>query len=106
VVCGRHCIHTVCNSSRVVIHTCTLTMHMHRIMMCVCSLCGFPPFDETTGYNLDFPSPEWDNVSESAKDLIKKLLTVDPAKRLSANQALSHLWVSGASAGKQSIAGM
>ena len=71
-----------------------------------CRLCGFPPFDETTGYDLEFPSPEWDNVSESAKDLIQKLLVVDPAKRLSANQALSHLWVSGAGAGNQSIAGM
>lgn len=32
--------------------------------------------------------PEWDEVSEEAKDLVKKLLTFDPAKRISAADAL------------------
>eukprot|EP01133_Synstelium_polycarpum_P014513 gene14513-17132_t len=68
-------------------------------------LCGFPPFDETTGYNLEFPSPEWDNISDSAKDLIKSLLVTDPSKRPTASQILKHFWVSGVSAGKQSIIG-
>ncbi len=35
----------------------------------------------------------WDNVSPEAKDLIKKLLVVDPAQRLSAKEALRHEWV-------------
>ena len=32
----------------------------------------------------EFPSPYWDNVSESAKDLIQKILVPDPTKRLNA----------------------
>lgn len=69
--------------------------------MLICSrLCGFPPFDETTGYALEFPSPEWDNISDSARDLIKNLLVVDTTKRYNVNQTISHLWVSGATAGK------
>lgn len=34
-----------------------------------------------TGGKFDFPSPYWDEVSDSAKDLIKKLLCVDPKAR-------------------------
>ncbi|KAF2070104.1 hypothetical protein CYY_008578 [Polysphondylium violaceum] len=68
-------------------------------------LCGFPPFDESTGYYLEFPSPEWDNISDSAKNLIKSLLVTDPSKRLTAEQTLKHHWVSGSNVGKQSIIG-
>ena len=32
--------------------------------------------------------PEWDDVSSEAKDLVKKLLTYDPAKRITAADAL------------------
>ena len=34
----------------------------------------------------DFPSPEWDHVSDEAKDFISKLLIVDPEKRYTAKQ--------------------
>ncbi|KAJ8042634.1 Phosphorylase b kinase gamma catalytic chain, skeletal muscle/heart isoform [Holothuria leucospilota] len=37
-----------------------------------------------------FNSPEWDDTSETAKDLIRKLLVVDPQERLTASQALDH----------------
>lgn len=40
-----------------------------------------------------FPSPYWDNVSEMAKDLVKRLLLVDPEKRITAKNALSHPWI-------------
>lgn len=37
-----------------------------------------------------FSSPEWADVSETPKDLIRKLLVVDPAKRISITEALRH----------------
>lgn len=36
-----------------------------------------------------FYSPEWDDISDNAKDLIRNLLTVDPAKRYKASDALN-----------------
>lgn len=68
-------------------------------------LCGFPPFYEESNQLLfdkikkaeyDFPSPFWDDVSDSAKELIRSLLQVDPSKRLNAEQILQHSWISGA----------
>lgn len=65
-------------------------------------LCGFPPFyDDNTAAlfkqimagSFSFPSPYWDNVSSEAKDLINKLLVVDPKKRLTAKEVLSHPWI-------------
>jgi len=65
-------------------------------------LCGFPPFygevqkdlfDNIMAGNFDFPDPEWTDVSEEAKDFIKKILIVDPAKRMTAEEALQHQWV-------------
>ena len=43
----------------------------------------------------DFPSPYWDQVSDLAKDLIKKILVVDPNVRLTATQIIEHPWVVG-----------
>ncbi|XP_038056714.1 phosphorylase b kinase gamma catalytic chain, liver/testis isoform-like [Patiria miniata] len=37
-----------------------------------------------------FGSPEWEDVSETAKDLIRNLLVVDPSERLTAKEALQH----------------
>lgn len=60
-------------------------------------LCGFPPFYEDNNTKLfelikkgefDFPSPYWDDISDMAKDLIRKLLVVDPKSRLDANGIL------------------
>ena len=65
-------------------------------------LCGFPPFYEEELPRLfatimagryDFPSPWWDTVSADAKDLVNKLLVVDPKKRLTAEQVLKHPWI-------------
>ncbi|XP_048710402.2 phosphorylase b kinase gamma catalytic chain, liver/testis isoform isoform X2 [Caretta caretta] len=37
-----------------------------------------------------FSSPEWDDRSDTVKDLISRLLCVEPAERLTAEQALQH----------------
>lgn len=51
----------------------------------------------------DFPAPYWTNISESAKDLVRKLLTVDPAQRYTAKQVLEHPWISGATASSKPL---
>jgi calcium/calmodulin-dependent protein kinase-4 len=45
----------------------------------------------------EFPSPYWDDISDSAKDLIKSLLVADPAARLNADKILAHPWIIGTS---------
>ncbi|XP_069127902.1 MAP kinase-interacting serine/threonine-protein kinase 1-like isoform X2 [Argopecten irradians] len=80
-------------------------------------LCGYPPFygqcGEDCGWErgeacqscqenlftriqegiFEFPENEWSEISEEAKDLIRKLLVRDPRKRLSAKEVLKHPWV-------------
>lgn len=67
-------------------------------------LCGYPPFYGDTDPEIfasvragryDFDSPEWTHVSAEAKDLISRLLLLDPSKRLTADEALRHPWLSG-----------
>jgi calcium/calmodulin-dependent protein kinase I len=36
----------------------------------------------------------WANISDEAKDLISKMLQVDPSKRITPEQALKHEWIS------------
>lgn len=40
----------------------------------------------------DFDGEEWDDVSNEAKDLIKKLIA-KPERRLTAQEALNHTWI-------------
>uniref|UniRef100_A0A3B4YF93 Serine/threonine-protein kinase DCLK2 n=1 Tax=Seriola lalandi dorsalis TaxID=1841481 RepID=A0A3B4YF93_SERLL len=67
-------------------------------------LCGFPPFrsesnlqedlfDQILLGRLDFPSPYWDNITDSAKELIGKMLQVNMEARYTAQDVLSHPWV-------------
>jgi len=59
-------------------------------------LCGYPPFDYDQGiYELAFNSPEWDDISMNAKELITNLLQDDPTKRHTANTLLKHPWLQG-----------
>ncbi|GAB9473200.1 Camk protein kinase [Globisporangium polare] len=68
-------------------------------------LCGYPPFHHDnqgmlfrkikTG-KFEFDSPYWDNVSAEAKDLIAKMLVVNPCERWTAAQLLEHTWITGA----------
>ncbi|XP_071359659.1 serine/threonine-protein kinase DCLK2 isoform X2 [Trachinotus anak] len=67
-------------------------------------LCGFPPFrsesnlqedlfDQILLGRLEFPSPYWDNITDSAKELIGKMLQVNVEARYTAQDVLSHPWV-------------
>ncbi|MCE2055334.1 Calcium-dependent protein kinase 28 [Datura stramonium] len=65
-------------------------------------LCGRRPFWDKTEDGIfkevlrnkpDFRRKPWSNISNSAKDFVKKLLVKDPRARLTAAQALSHPWV-------------
>ncbi|KAF4359119.1 hypothetical protein F8388_005228 [Cannabis sativa] len=42
---------------------------------------------------LDFESEPWPGISESAKDLIRKMLERNPKKRLTAHEVLCHPWI-------------
>ncbi|XP_039397957.1 serine/threonine-protein kinase DCLK2 isoform X4 [Mauremys reevesii] len=68
-------------------------------------LCGFPPFrsennlqedlfDQILIGKLEFPSPYWDNITDSAKELISLMLQVNVEARYTAAQILGHPWVS------------
>lgn len=65
-------------------------------------LSGVPPFwaetekgifDAILKGEIDFHSDPWPQISESAKDLVKKMLTMDPKKRITAAQVLEHPWI-------------
>ncbi|KAM3869526.1 serine/threonine-protein kinase DCLK1a isoform 1-T1 [Diretmus argenteus] len=67
-------------------------------------MCGFPPFrgssddqevlfDQILMGQLEFPLPYWDNVSETAKELIRSMLEVEVDQRYTALQVLDHPWV-------------
>lgn len=81
-------------------------------------LCGYPPFygrcdNENCGWDqgepcddcqeslfkriqlgeFDFPDEDWDQISDSAKDLIRHLLVKDVSKRFTADDVLHHPWV-------------
>ncbi|PAA88971.1 hypothetical protein BOX15_Mlig022376g3 [Macrostomum lignano] len=70
-------------------------------------LCGYPPFYSNNGAPISpgmklrirngqygFPTAEWKNVSDNAKDLIKRLLKTNPDHRLTIDQVMSHKWIS------------
>ena len=65
-------------------------------------LCGYPPFNGEHDKEIlakiklgkfSFPDEEWIDVSEGAKDLIRKLLTYKPEERPAAGQCLDHYWI-------------
>ncbi|MCD9560253.1 Calcium-dependent protein kinase 17 [Datura stramonium] len=65
-------------------------------------LCGVPPFwaENENGIfsailtgHVDFSSDPWPSISSGAKDLVRKMLAVDPRQRLTAMQVLNHSWI-------------
>lgn len=71
------------------------------VLLYVC-LCGFPPFsdelapptmrEQILSGKYAFYSPYWDEISDSALDLISNLLIVDPIQRFNVQQAIDHFW--------------
>ncbi|XP_056313341.1 serine/threonine-protein kinase Chk2 isoform X1 [Danio aesculapii] len=72
------------------------------VLLFIC-LGGYPPFntecatmsvrEQIINGQYRFIPSQWKNVSNEAKDLVKKLLVVDPQKRLSVEEALEHPWL-------------
>ena len=69
-------------------------------------LCGFPPFYSNHGLAIspgmkkrirtgqyEFPKPEWTNVSQDAKDLIRGMLKTDPQERLTIGDIIKNKWI-------------
>ncbi|KAE8715285.1 Calcium-dependent protein kinase 5 [Hibiscus syriacus] len=65
-------------------------------------LCGVPPFWDETEQGVfnqvlrgqpDFTTEPWPSISNSEKDLVKRMLVKDPKKRLTAYECLRHPWV-------------
>jgi len=76
-------------------------------------LCGFPPFyaennsklfEKIMSGSYSFPSPYWDKISSSAKDLIRCMLVVDPKKRFTSIQVSEHPWIRGLVGSDESLA--
>jgi len=66
-------------------------------------LSGHPPFNpersdkpmakQIAEGDYSFPAAQWRNISQSAVDLVKKLMCVDAESRLSAEETLGHPWL-------------
>ena len=67
-------------------------------ILCYELLCGVPPFETETHnetyerikkVDLKFP----DHVTDQARDLISRILVLDPKKRLSLDEIANHSWI-------------
>ncbi|XP_065862382.1 calcium-dependent protein kinase 2-like [Euphorbia lathyris] len=65
-------------------------------------LSGVPPFwaenekgifDAVLEGEIDFESQPWPSISSSAKDLVRRMLTQDPKRRITSAQVLEHPWL-------------
>lgn len=73
-------------------------------------LCGYTPFDRDSNLEemqailvADYsftPMEYWRGVSLTARQFIKRCLTIDPTKRMTAHEALSHEWIAGPESGR------
>lgn len=73
-------------------------------------LCGYTPFDRDSNLEemqailvADYsftPMEYWRGVSLSARAFIKRCLTIDPTKRMTAHEALAHEWIAGPEGGR------
>ncbi|XP_052510217.1 MAP kinase-activated protein kinase 2 isoform X2 [Budorcas taxicolor] len=69
-------------------------------------LCGYPPFYSNHGLAIspgmksrirmgqyEFPNPEWSEVSEEVKMLIRNLLKTEPTQRMAITEFMNHPWI-------------
>ncbi|GLC50210.1 hypothetical protein PLESTB_000354500 [Pleodorina starrii] len=65
-------------------------------------LCGYPPFhgdnekkifEAVVGKTVDFSSEPWPNISDAAKDCVRRMLVRDPKRRATAQQIMQHEWM-------------
>uniref|UniRef100_A0A8D3CU45 non-specific serine/threonine protein kinase n=1 Tax=Scophthalmus maximus TaxID=52904 RepID=A0A8D3CU45_SCOMX len=69
-------------------------------------LCGYPPFYSNHGLAIspgmkrrirlgqyEFPNPEWSDVSEEAKQLIRNLLKTEPTQRMTITEFMNNPWI-------------
>lgn len=66
-------------------------------------LCGYTPFDRDSNLEemqailvADYsftPVEYWRNVSQTAREFIKRCLTIDPHARMTSHEALQHPWI-------------
>ncbi|XP_028301716.1 MAP kinase-activated protein kinase 2 isoform X2 [Gouania willdenowi] len=69
-------------------------------------LCGYPPFYSNHGLAIspgmkkrirmgqyEFPNPEWSDVSEEAKQLIRTLLKTEPTQRMTITEFMNNPWI-------------
>lgn len=58
-------------------------------------LCGLPPVFSTSSdmEQVLFPVSHWKDISEEAKDLVRAMLDPNPESRITAKEALSHVWI-------------
>ncbi|KAG4923925.1 hypothetical protein AAZX31_18G093600 [Glycine max] len=75
-------------------------------------LSGVPPFwaetekgifDAILEGHIDFESQPWPNISNNAKDLVRKMLIQDPKKRITSAQVLEHPWIKDGNASDRPI---
>ncbi|KAJ6171311.1 Calcium/calmodulin-dependent protein kinase [Penicillium chermesinum] len=75
-------------------------------------LCGYSPFrsenltdliEECRTGRIIFHERYWKDVSQDAKDFILSLLQPDPSKRPTSEEALSHEWLTGKTAGDRDL---
>lgn len=82
-------------------YTTKADLWLSGVVLYVC-LCGFPPFSEELGppnmreqiltAKYAFYSPYWDDIGDTALDLISSLLVLDPTERLDVSSATNHPW--------------
>jgi len=104
-----HIMHTCCGTPHYVApEVLSSNQYSHEIdywslgVILYIMLSGYQPFQSQSIHEMyrmiirgeyKFHSPHWDNISENAKDLVRKLMCVDYKKRYTVEQIIKHKWI-------------